>query len=82
MAYRNPRWKASPRLAILLALLAPATAYADDKDDLAGLLDEEVVNGASKTEELAKDAPGTTSVITAEDLWLPGQAAPARRRSA
>ena len=69
MAYRNPRWKTSPRLAILLALLlAPARAYADDKDDLAGLLDEEVVNGASKTEELAKDAPGTTSVITAEDI--------------
>ena len=71
MAYRNLLRKTSPRLAIMLALgifLAPARAFADDKDDLACLLDEEVVNGASKTEELAKDAPGTTSVITAEDI--------------
>jgi len=46
----------------------PKVAHADDAEDLAGLLDETVVNGASKTDELSKDAPGTTHVITAEDM--------------
>ena len=69
MAYRDPGWKTFAHLAFMLALLlTPAIAFADDTDDLEGLLDEEVVTGASKTEELAKDAPGTTSVITAEDI--------------
>jgi outer membrane receptor protein involved in Fe transport len=49
-------------------LLAAPSARAGDGDDLAALLDEHVVSGASKTEELAKDAPATTSVITADDM--------------
>jgi len=54
--------------AALAALLAGADARADDADDLAALLDQEVVHGASKTSELAKDAPGSTSVITADEI--------------
>src|SRR5450432_3699486 len=52
----------------LAALLTSSNVKADDEEDLAGLLDEQVVSGASKTDELAKDAPGTTSVITAADM--------------
>lgn len=52
----------------LTALLASSVARADDADELAALLDEHVVNGASKSDEVATDAPGTTSVITAEDM--------------
>jgi outer membrane receptor for ferrienterochelin and colicins len=61
----------SARLSLTFALCAifsASAARADDEEDLAGLLDEHVVSGASKTEELAKDAPATTSVITAEDM--------------
>jgi outer membrane receptor for ferrienterochelin and colicins len=50
------------------ALLTAPAARADDEEDLAGLLGEQVVSGASKTAELARDAPATTSVITAEDI--------------
>jgi outer membrane receptor protein involved in Fe transport len=46
---------------------APAALAAED-DDLAALLDEHIVSGASKTGELAKDAPATTSVITSEEI--------------
>ncbi len=53
---------------VLAALLVSTAARADDEDDLAGLLDEQVVSGASKTDEQAKDAPATTSVLTAEDM--------------
>jgi outer membrane receptor for ferrienterochelin and colicin len=53
---------------VLGTLLVPSIARADDEEDLAGLLDEHVVSGASKTDEMAKDAPATTSVITAEDM--------------
>ncbi len=53
---------------VLAALLVSSPARADDETELAGLLDEHVVNGASKSEEVATDAPGTTSVITAEDM--------------
>lgn len=52
--------------AVILAA-APA-ARADDEEELEGLLGEQVVSGASKTAELARDAPATTSVITAEDI--------------
>ncbi len=56
-------------LVSLVALaLTSAIARADDEEDLAGLLDEHVVSGASKTHEMAKDAPATTSVITAQDM--------------
>jgi outer membrane receptor for ferrienterochelin and colicins len=50
------------------ALCAAAPAQASGDDALAALLDEHVVSGASKTSELAKDAPATTSVITSEDI--------------
>ncbi|MDP9152272.1 MAG: TonB-dependent receptor plug domain-containing protein, partial [Myxococcota bacterium] len=53
---------------LLCAQLVGRSAYAGDEEDLAALLDEHVVSGASKTEELAEDAPATTSVITAEDM--------------
>lgn len=53
---------------LLATLLAPAVARADDEEELAALLDEHVVSGASKTDEQAKDAPATTSVITGEDM--------------
>ncbi len=61
-----------PRLLLLSGLLSlqlvARPARAGDDDDLAALLDEHVVTGASKTEELAEDAPATTSVLTAEDM--------------
>lgn len=43
-------------------------ARADDATDLAGLLAEPVVSGASKSAEPASDAPATTSVLTAADM--------------
>jgi outer membrane receptor for ferrienterochelin and colicins len=55
------------RLSLLGALCSASPALASD-DALDALLDEHVVSGASKTSELAKDAPATTSVITAEDM--------------
>src|SRR5450631_415652 len=61
-----------PRLLLLSGLLSAQLAarpvHAGDDDDLAALLDEHVVTGASKTEDLAEDAPATTSVLTAEDM--------------
>jgi outer membrane receptor for ferrienterochelin and colicins len=50
------------------ALHLASTARAADDDALAALLDEHIVSGASKTGELAKDAPATTSVITSEEI--------------
>jgi outer membrane receptor for ferrienterochelin and colicins len=68
------RWRSSlTRLAPTLALCAvalpwTAPARADDASDLAGLLAEPVVSGASKSAEAASDAPATTSVLTAADM--------------
>jgi outer membrane cobalamin receptor len=61
------------RLACALALGGVALAWgaparADDAADLAGLLAEPVVTGASKSAEAASDAPATTSVLTAADM--------------
>jgi outer membrane receptor for ferrienterochelin and colicins len=53
---------------ILGALCTASPALAGDDEALADLLDEHVVSGASKSDELAKDAPATTSVITGEDM--------------
>jgi outer membrane receptor for ferrienterochelin and colicins len=50
------------------ALLGATAAWADDLADLAGLLAEPVVSGASKSAEPASDAPATTSVLTAADI--------------
>jgi outer membrane receptor for ferrienterochelin and colicins len=50
------------------ALPWTTTARADDASDLAGLLAEPVVSGASKSAEAASDAPATTSVLTAADM--------------
>jgi outer membrane receptor for ferrienterochelin and colicins len=52
---------------LLGTLCAASPALAED-EGLAALLDEHVVTGASKADELAKVAPATTSVITAEDM--------------
>ena len=51
-----------------LASLPVAPVRADDASELAGLLSEPVVTGASKSAELASDAPATTSVLTAADM--------------
>jgi outer membrane receptor for ferrienterochelin and colicins len=61
------------RLASAVALCAVALpwttlARADDEADLAGLLAEPVVSGASKSAEVASDAPATTSLLTAADM--------------
>jgi outer membrane receptor for ferrienterochelin and colicins len=65
------RTRRSTRLVALCSLLGAlcqaSPALADD-EALDALLDEHVVSGASKAEELAKVAPATTSVITAEDM--------------
>lgn len=60
-----------PFLATSVALLLlglPNVARADDEDELAELLSENVVSGASRTNEIASDAPATTSTITAKDI--------------
>ncbi len=44
-----------------------STGHADDAD-LEGLLDQTVVTTASKVSEVGSTAPGTSTVITAEDL--------------
>jgi outer membrane receptor for ferrienterochelin and colicins len=49
-------------------LTSASPSRAGDDDSLAELLDEHVVSGASKTTELAKDAPATTFVITSEEI--------------
>jgi outer membrane receptor for ferrienterochelin and colicins len=54
--------------AFLVGLHGISAARASDDDGLEELLDEHVVSGASKTSELAKDAPATTSVITSEEI--------------
>jgi outer membrane receptor for ferrienterochelin and colicins len=51
-----------------LPLLWPAAARADEESDLAALLSESVVSGASKSAELESDAPATTTVLSAADL--------------
>jgi len=58
-----------PALALSAAVpLSAAVAWADEETELAGLLAEPVVSGASKSPELASDAPATTSVLTAADM--------------
>lgn len=44
------------------------TALAGDDDSLQELLSESVVSGASKSAEVASDAPATTTNITAEEM--------------
>ncbi|MDB4944860.1 MAG: hypothetical protein JWP97_4394 [Labilithrix sp.] len=61
-------WAALVPLLVAGLLTRTGAARADDDEDLAGLLDQKIVSGASKTDELARDAPGTTQVITAEDI--------------
>ena len=63
-----PGRAAALALACFVAALAGASSSRADDDSLAELLDEHVVSGASKTSELAKDAPATTSVITSEEI--------------
>ncbi len=52
----------------LLGILCGASPARAEDEGLDALLDEHVVTGASKADELAKVAPATTSVITAEDM--------------
>ncbi len=54
-------------LAGAVVLLVVPTAWADDAE-LEALLEESVVTGASKTAETASDAPGSTRVITGDQL--------------
>jgi outer membrane receptor for ferrienterochelin and colicins len=66
---RHARWTLVLALSGVLRTSFVATpALADEEDELAELLDEHIVSGASKTGERAKDAPATTSVITSEDM--------------
>jgi outer membrane receptor for ferrienterochelin and colicins len=51
-----------------VSLSSPTDARADDAEDLAGLLSESVVSGASKSAELASDAPATVSVLSSDDI--------------
>jgi outer membrane receptor for ferrienterochelin and colicins len=62
------RAKLAALWSLLGALSGASPAWAGDDDALAELLDEHVVSGASRTSELAKDAPATTSVITSEEI--------------
>lgn len=67
------RSRSSAFLALLAAsvsvdLTRARTARADDVDELDQLLGETVVQGASKSAEVASDAPATTKVITAEEM--------------
>ena len=55
-------------LCSLLGVLASSSHALAEDEALDALLDEHVVTGASKADELAKVAPATTSVITAEDM--------------
>lgn len=52
----------------LLSLLSASPARAADDDELAALLSENVVSGASRSDELASDAPATTTTIRANDI--------------
>ncbi len=52
----------------LAGLTTTTAARADDETELAELLSENVVSGASRTHEIASDAPATTSTITAKDI--------------
>jgi outer membrane receptor for ferrienterochelin and colicins len=62
---------ATPWRPLLLAALAAAAggrAAADELPDLASLLNEPVVSGASRAAETAALAPATTSIVTRDDL--------------
>ncbi len=48
--------------------LLASSALAQDLGDLEGLLNDNVVTGASRAAENSSDAPATSSTITAEDL--------------
>ncbi len=63
-----PRARIALAAACLAALAFPSAARADDEEELAGLLNENVVSGPSKIAELASDAPATTTTITAADI--------------
>jgi outer membrane receptor for ferrienterochelin and colicins len=52
-----------------VVLAAPAAARADD---LQGLLEEQVVSTASKAPETASEAPASSTVLTAEDMYRHG----------
>lgn len=55
-------------LAAALLLLAPAARAQEVPDDLAALLDANVVSGASRAAERSDDAPATITSVSAEDL--------------
>jgi len=53
----------------MAAMTCVATeARAGDTDDIEGLLNENVVSGASKASESASDAPATVVTLTAADM--------------
>lgn len=53
---------------LLLGVSSAALVHAQDTDDIAALLEQSVVSGASKTAETAGDAPATTHVITSDQI--------------
>lgn len=68
MSLRPTRGVFAGALAIAVVVGTEGIAHASDVDDLAGLLDESVVSTASRTAEVAHDAPATTSVLTSDDF--------------
>jgi outer membrane receptor for ferrienterochelin and colicins len=59
----------------LLAVVAAAVVLAPSRasaDDLQGLLEQQVVSTASKSPETLSEAPATSTVLTAEDMYRHG----------
>ena len=58
----------TPLSTALAVLMAVGSARADDAEELRGLLEQSVVSATSRTSEVARTAPATSSTITAEQL--------------
>ncbi len=68
------RWARAALAAAGLALVTAVSqdARAGDDDDIAALLNESVVSGASKGAESSSDAPATVVTLTSEDMQRHG----------
>ena len=65
---RKGGWAAKTCFAAVLAVATTASSSARADEDLEALLQQNVVSTASKTSEVANDAPATMSVLTADDI--------------
>jgi outer membrane receptor for ferrienterochelin and colicin len=59
-------------LGLLTAISWSTRAFADPGGDLETLLSEPVISTASKTAERSREAPGTSSIVTAEEIQRHG----------